>query len=42
LSYSYADALASPATLAQFPRLLLARDGVARTVTPTLPYKQES
>ncbi|WP_447755584.1 FAD-dependent oxidoreductase [Sphingopyxis fribergensis] len=30
LSYSYTDALASPATLAQFPRLLLARDPAFR------------
>ena len=30
LSYSYTDALASPATLAQFPRLLVARDPAFR------------
>lgn len=30
LSYSYTDALASPATLAQFPRLLIARDPAFR------------
>src|SRR3546814_2144982 len=30
LSYAYTDALASPATLAQLPRLLFARDGAFR------------